>query len=180
MIPALRGPAEATVGDLAREDIAILATGTLWRVPWELMMLGPFLSCGLLDGVEVRHLTVPTMVASAVRRRLTPETVLAPDDFPRLPIVSPDLLLSGAALSIVEHGWELAVVFDHDPLRNESSASMITARAVYRALVNSSDASSAPTPSGRSCVGTPGASTKFGRWPWPSTLAGSSKPTERA
>lgn len=119
-----------TVGGLPAEDVVVLASGTLWQVPWELMMLGPFVSCGLLDGEIIRHVTVPAMVASAVRHRSGPDDVLAAGDYPKLPVFAGAMPLIDAAVLVVETGWDLAVVMDREPR-------LITARSVYRALVGS-------------------------------------------
>ncbi len=122
---------------LPSEDVVVLASGTLWHVPWELMMIGPFVSCGLLDGEVIRHVTVPAMVASAVRSCSGPDAVLAPDDYPVLPVFDAEMRLSDAALSVIETGWDLAVVMDREPR-------LITARGVYRALVTAGAAKSLP------------------------------------
>ena len=149
MSAALRPPVE-TVQGLPSEDIVILASGTSWQVPWELMILGPFRSCGLLDGTVIRHVTVPAMVASAVRRGSSPDAALHPCDYPKLPAFAPDLRLLDAAVLVVETGWELAVVMASDP-------GVITARSVYRALAGSAAVSSAPESVVRSCVRLPAA-----------------------
>jgi hypothetical protein len=117
-----------TVSDLPMEDIAILPPGTVWQVPWELMMLGPFASCGLLDGNVVRYITVPAMVASALRCCFSNDAALVPADFASLPVFAPDMALLAAAVLVVETGWDLAVVMTHEP-------QVVTARSVYRALV---------------------------------------------
>jgi hypothetical protein len=128
-----------TVASLPSDDIVILASNTLWRVPWELMMLGPFTSCGLCDGDLIRHVTVPAMVASAVRRRTTPHDVLVPCDYPLLSVMASQMPLLEAAVLVVETGWEVAVIIDHEPR-------VITARAVYRALVASGELVTTPAP----------------------------------
>jgi hypothetical protein len=92
------------------------------------MMLGPFVSCGLLDGHVIRHVTVPAMVASAIRQCSGPEAVLAACDYPQLPVFDREMTLLDAAVLVVETGWDLAVVMDSEPR-------LITARSVYRALV---------------------------------------------
>jgi len=124
--PALR-PDGITVADLPGEDIVVLASDTCWQLPWELMMLGPFLSCGLVDTTVIRHLTVPSMVASAVRRRSTPDARLVAEDYPALPVFAADMPLLDAAVLVAETGWDLAVVMLAEPR-------VITARNVYRAL----------------------------------------------
>lgn len=120
----------ATVGELPAERIVAMRPGTLWQVPWQLMMLGPFVSCVLLDGEFVRHVTVPAMMTSAVRRSPDSDSVLAPSDYPVLPVLAADMTLFDAAVSVVDNGWDLAVVLDRE-------VRVITARSVYRALVGS-------------------------------------------
>ena len=120
--------ADMTVAALLSEDMVVLASGTPWHVPWELMMLGPFVGCGLLDGEVIRHVTVPAMVASAVRRCSTPDAALEPDDYSLLPVFAADMSVFDAAVLVVETGWSLAVVIDREPR-------LITARSVYRSLV---------------------------------------------
>ncbi|MDO8390585.1 MAG: hypothetical protein Q7V57_08860 [Actinomycetota bacterium] len=118
-----------TVAGLPAEDIVLLASGTPWQVAWELQMLGPFASCGLLDGAAVRHVTVPTMVASALKRSSRPPAALVPSDYERMPVFGPELPISAAAALVASTGWSLAVVMDHEPR-------VITARTVFRALVD--------------------------------------------
>jgi len=133
-----------TVGGLPAEDVVVLASGTLWQVPWELMMLGPFVSCGLLDGEAIRHVTVPAMVASAVRHCSSPDAVLAACDYPKLPVFAGEMPLLDAAVLVVETGWDLAVVMDREPR-------LITARSVYRAMVGAGTMPSVPASLIRSC-----------------------------
>lgn len=133
-----------TVASLPSEDVVVLASGTLWQVPWELMMLGPFASCGLRGGEGIRHVTVPAMVASAVRHRSSPDAVLAAFDYPKLPVFAGEMPLLDAAVLVVESGWDLAVVMDREPR-------LITARSVYRALVGSGAVTSAAASWIRSC-----------------------------
>ena len=118
-----------TIARLPAEDIVILAPDTVWQVPWELMMLGPFANCGLIDGDQIRHVTVSLMMASAVRHGTTPDAVLVPSDYPQLPVLSSAMTVFEAAVAVVEDGWELAVVMDQD-------ARVITARSVYCSLVS--------------------------------------------
>jgi hypothetical protein len=118
----------ATVGCLPAEDIVVLASRTTWQVPWELMMRGPFAGCGLLDGHTIRHITVPSMIASAARRLPTPGAILEPGDYPVLPVFSSDTSLFAAAVDIMETGWDLAIVLDDEPRA-------ISALSVYRALL---------------------------------------------
>jgi len=140
-----------TVADLPSEDIEILAPGTSWQVPWELMMLGPFASCALLDGARIRHITIPAMVASAVRRGSGPDAVLTPCDYPTLPVLAAGMQLFDAALSAMESGWDLAAVTDREPR-------VITARSVYRALVAPVAVHAVPASLLRSCFHTSSAS----------------------
>jgi len=119
-----------TVGSLPCEDIVVVAPGTLWRVPWELMMLGPFVSCGLLDGPHIRHVTVPALVTSATRRGTAPSAPLVAEDYVPLPVFAADTPLLDAAALVAGTAWDLAVVMDREPR-------VITARSVYRALVGS-------------------------------------------
>ena len=128
----------ATVAALPSEDIVVLASGTPWQVPWELMMLGPFVSCGLLDGAMVRHVTVPAMVASAVLRSSTLDTALVASDYTSIPVFAAEMPLLDAAVLVAETGWDLAVVMAREPR-------VITARSVYRALLGSRTSSS-PAP----------------------------------
>ena len=132
MKPGLCDQRIGKVADLPTEDVVFLAPGTLWQVPWELTMLGPFMSCVLLDGHAFRHVTVPTMMASAVRRTTNPDAALAPSDYPALPVLSAEMSLLDAAVSVLDNGWELAVVTADD-------VRVITARSVYRALVRSDE-----------------------------------------
>ncbi len=145
-----------TVAGLPSEDIVVLASGTLWHVPWELMMLGPFASCGLLDGTMIRHVTVPAMVASALRQGSTPDDELAPCDFTPLPVFAAEMPLLEAAVLVAEAGWELAVVMDGEPR-------VITARSVFRALVGTGTLSVAPASTTRPCARMSSA-TRQARW----------------
>ncbi len=129
MSPSLCNPQPATVSLLPAEDIAILAPDTLWKVPWELMMLGPFVSCGLIDGQQIRHITVSSMMASAVRNGSPPDAALVASDYSPLPVFAAEMTVFEAAVAVVETGWELAVVMDADPR-------VITARSVYCSLVS--------------------------------------------
>jgi hypothetical protein len=135
----------ATVAGLPAEDIVVLAAGTSWQVPWELMMLGPFASCGLIDGTVIRHVTVPMMVASAVRRCSAPHASLTACDYPPMPVFAAEMPLLDAAVLVGETGWDLAVVMAREPR-------VITARSVYRALVGSVVPSVASSPSSRFCA----------------------------
>jgi hypothetical protein len=139
MSPSLCNSQHATVAHLPSEDIAILPTGTVWQVPWELMMLGPFVSCGLVDGQQIRHVTVSSMMASAVRNGSAPDAVLVPTDYRQLPVFAAKMTVFEAAVAVVETGWELAVVMDADPR-------VITARSVYSSLVSPKPRSGPLTP----------------------------------
>jgi hypothetical protein len=102
------------------------------------MLLGPFGSCGLIDHECIRHVTVSTMMASAVRNGSTPDVVLVPGDYPQLPMLPPETTLLEAAVTVVETGWELAVVMDSEPR-------VIAARSVYGALVSPLKSMNTPT-----------------------------------
>ena len=106
----------------------MLASGTSWRVAWELQMAGPFASCGLLDGTSIRLVTVSAMVASALKRSSRPTAALVPSDYDRLPVFASALPIAAAATLVASTGWSLAVVMDLEPR-------VITSRAVFRALV---------------------------------------------
>ena len=122
-------PPRGTLSTLPAEDIVILASDTPWRVAWDLMTLGPFVSCGLLDDTYIRHLTVTSMVASACERRSSPDAAVQPCDHPRLPVFAAEMTLVDAAVRVIETGWELAVVLDREPR-------VVSARSVYRALAD--------------------------------------------
>ena len=143
-----------TVAGLPSEDIVVLAAGTLWQVPWELMMLGPFVSCGLLDGTLIRHVTVPAMVASALRQGSAPDDVLLPCDYTPMPVFAAEMPLLDAAALVAEAGWELAVVMSCEPR-------VITARSVYRALVGSAALCTAPASTSWSWARTSPATARF-------------------
>lgn len=102
--------ADLTLADLAGEDAVDLRSGTLWKIPWELLMVGPFANCMLTDGNEVRHITAAAMVRSAVRRSTSPVEPLHPEDYPLLPVLAPDTTLFAVAQLLVDVGWEFAVV----------------------------------------------------------------------
>jgi hypothetical protein len=122
----------ATVACLPAEDVVVLSATTTWQVPWELMMRGPFSGCGLLDGSLIRHITVASMIASAVRRQPAPGALLEPEDYPVLPVLSSDMSLLDAAVHVVENGWDIAIVLGDEPRA-------ISALSVYRALMHTSD-----------------------------------------
>jgi hypothetical protein len=113
------------------DDIVVLPAGTRWRVPWELLMLGPFASCVLADGNQARHLTAGTLMRSASKRASGPDDVLHADDYPPLLVFAPDTTLLEAAGLAVDMGWELAVVNDDEPR-------LISTRTVFRSLLASS------------------------------------------
>ena len=123
-----------TVASLPSEDIVVLSAGTAWEVAWELQMLGPFASCGLLDGAAIRHVTVPSMVASALKRSSRPTAALVPNDYKRLPVFAAELTVAAAAGLVANSGWTLAVVMDREPR-------VITARSVFRALLEATPSS---------------------------------------
>lgn len=112
------------------EDVVALPSGTSWWVPWELLMLGPFVSCVLANGDEMRHVTAAAMVRSAVKRSTQPEEPLHAEDYEMLRVFAPETTLVEAARLVVETGWEVAIV-------NDTEARMITSRTVFRALLQS-------------------------------------------
>ena len=121
-----------TVAMLPAEDVVVLQSGTPWRVSWELLMLGPFASCGLLDGTAIRHVTVPRMIRSAITRSTRPQAALVPSDYERLPVFAGGVTVAAAALLVADTGWDLAVVMDTEPR-------VISARSVFRALTDGGD-----------------------------------------
>ena len=120
---------EARVGTLASEDAVVLDPHTAWRVPWELLMQGPFTSCVLDDGKTLRHVTAGALVRSAVTRCSGPQSELEPLDYSVLTQFYPDMLLLEAAGLVVSTGWEIAVVAHAEP-------KLITPRSVFRGLLN--------------------------------------------
>lgn len=108
------------------EDVVALPAGTSWRVPWELPMLGPFLSCVLADGSEMRHVRAAAMVRGAVQRSTVPEEPLHAEDYEMLRVFAPETTLVEAARLVVETGWEVVLV-------NDAAARLITSRTVFRA-----------------------------------------------
>jgi len=112
------------------EDVVALPAGTSWRVPWELLMLGPFLSCVLADGDQMRHVTAAAMVRSAIQRSTQPEEPLHAEDYETLHVFAPETSVVEAARLVVETGWEVAIVSDPE-------ARLITSRAVFRTLLQS-------------------------------------------
>jgi hypothetical protein len=131
MTAAARGDPYPFANVASSDDIAVLPFGTPWRVPWELLMLGPFSSCVLADGDEACHLTAGALVRSAAKRRSGPDEVLHPEDYEPLPIFGPDTTLMDAATLSIESGWEFAIVNDVEPR-------LITPRSVFRSLLRSS------------------------------------------
>ena len=119
---------DAFLADLPGEDAVVLPAGTPWQVPWELLILGPFTSCVLNTSGEMRHVTAGAMVRAALRISSTPSVSLQPDDYELLPSFEPETPLFDAARSIVETGWNLAVVRTHEP-------KLVTSRAVFRSLL---------------------------------------------
>jgi hypothetical protein len=115
---------------LPAEDVVTLPKGTPWRVPWELLMLGPFQSCVLSDGDAMRHITAAALVRSAVHRSSVPEEPLHADDYSSLLVYPPDTTLVDAARFVVETGWEVAIVGDVD-------ARLLSSRSLFRALLQS-------------------------------------------
>lgn len=118
------------LADVPAEDVVALPAGTSWRVPWELLMLGPFVSCVLSDGDRMRHVTAAAMVRSAVQRSSLPEEPLHPEDYETLRVLAPETSLVEAARLVVETGWEMAIV-------NDPNIRLITSRTVFRTLLQS-------------------------------------------
>lgn len=125
---------EPCLRTLPSEDTVALAADTAWRVPWELLMLGPFTSCVLFDGNLMRHVTATSLIRSALRCASGPSATLTPDDFPPLLTLLPEMTVINAVRSVVDNGWDLAVVMHTEPR-------LITARTVIRSLLNYSDIS---------------------------------------
>jgi hypothetical protein len=130
MRAAARGEPFPFAAASAADDIVVLPHGTRWRVPWELLMLGPFASCVLADGNQARHLTAGALMRSASMRSTGPDEVLHADDYPTLLVFAPETTLLEAAGLAVEMGWELAIVNDEEPR-------LITTRSVFRSLLAS-------------------------------------------
>jgi hypothetical protein len=130
MRAAARGEPNPFALAAAADDIVVLPADTQWRVPWELLMLGPFASCVLADGNQARHLTAGALMRSASRRSTGPDEILHAADYPPLLVFTPETTLLEAAGLAVEMGWELAVVNDREPR-------LITTRSVFRSLLTS-------------------------------------------
>jgi hypothetical protein len=130
---------ELQVGALKSEDFVVLAADTAWRVPWELLMLGPFSSCVLHDGDIMRHVTAASMIRSALRCTSHPGARLAPDDYPPLFTLPPEMTVMDAVRSVVDSGWELAVVLHTEPR-------LISSRTVIRSLLHSNGTTTSSTP----------------------------------
>jgi hypothetical protein len=124
---------------LPSEAFVALAADTAWRVPWELLMLGPFSSCVLHDGDLMRHVTAATMIRSALRSGSSPAATLTPEDYPPLLTLAPDTTIMDAVRSIVDTGWELAVVLHTEPR-------LITSRAVIRSLLSANGTTTSARP----------------------------------
>lgn len=120
---------------LPAEDVVVLPAGTAWRVPWELLMLGPFTSCVLDDGDLMRHVTATSMIRSALRATSIPAARLLPDDYPPLLTLPGDMTVIEAVRSVVDSGWDLAVVLQSEPR-------LITSRTIIRSLLNSTSTTS--------------------------------------
>lgn len=135
------GEEKATVQfALASDDVVVLSIDTPWRVPWELLMLGPFASCVLADGNEARHVTAGALIRSAAHRSTGPDELLHADDYPPLLVFAPETTLLEAAGLAIQMGWEVAVVNDDEPR-------LITTRSVFRSLLASSSLEPLPAPS---------------------------------
>jgi hypothetical protein len=112
------------------DDTVVIPIGSTWRVPWELLMLGPFASCVLADGYQARHVTAGALMRSAAKRSSGPDELLYAEDYEPLPIFGPTTTLFEAAILSIEAGWEFAVV-------NEPQPRLVTPRSVFWALLRS-------------------------------------------
>ncbi len=121
------------ISALPTEDVVVLHAETPWAVPWELLMLGPFARCALADTDGFRLVTATAMLRSAVRGTSAPDALLCPLDYEPLLTLSPETSLFDAARSVVEVGWEIAMVSGADP-------QLIAAQSVFRALLAPSSA----------------------------------------
>lgn len=110
------------------EELIVLAPGTAWQIPWELLMLGPFAECVLDDDGQMRHVTAGALLASAARRSSPPASPLRAADYAPLLKFSSDMTLLDAARLIIQPGWDHAVVMDPLPR-------LITPRSVLRSLL---------------------------------------------
>jgi hypothetical protein len=118
-----------TLAFIPAEEVVVLAAGTAWQVPWELLMLGPFSDCVLDDGGLMRHVTAGSLLTSATRRQSSPCSPLEADDYRPLLKFAPDMTLLDAARLIVETGWDHAIVMDLHPR-------LITPHSVLRSIVS--------------------------------------------
>ena len=69
------------------EEVVVLALGTAWQIPWELLMLGPFAECVLDDRGQMRLVTAGALLCSAARRSSPPDSPLEADDYQPMPEV---------------------------------------------------------------------------------------------
>ena len=129
---------------VSAEEAVVLSPGTPWQIPWELLMLGPFVDCLLDDGGQMRHVTAGALLCSAARRSTAPGWPLEANDYDPLPMFPSEMSLLDAARLIVETRWEFAVVMDREP-------KLITPRAVLRSLLDISGSGCREQP-GRSAV----------------------------
>ena len=111
------------------EEVVVLALGTAWQIPWELLMLGPFAECVLDDRGQMRLVTAGALLCSAARRASPPDSPLEAEDYNPMPRFASDMTLFEAARLIVETGWDRAIVMDPLPR-------LITPRAVLRSLLD--------------------------------------------
>jgi hypothetical protein len=116
------------LSQIAAEEVVVLAVGTAWQIPWELLMLGPFTECVLDDGGQMRHVTAGALLSSAARRSSPPSSPLEADDYCPLPKFASDMTLLDAARLIVETGWDHAIVMDPHPR-------LIAPRSVLRSIL---------------------------------------------
>ena len=121
--------APVRIDGLPTEDVVILHADSPWRVPWELLILGPFTRCALEDEGGFRLITTTAMVRSALRASSAPDAPLCPHDYDRLLTIAPDIALLDAARSMVAGGWEMAIVTCIEPR-------LITSQTVFRSLLH--------------------------------------------
>lgn len=83
----------------------------------------------------MRHVTATAMIRSVLRRSSDEAATLTANDYPPLPTLAPEMTVMEAVRSVVNDGWELAVVLHSDPR-------LVTSRTVIRSLLNVTEMSS--------------------------------------
>jgi hypothetical protein len=125
MSPSLGNPRYATVDLLPAEDIVIHpCCGFVVASAIGTYDVRPLRNLRVIDGQHVRHVTVSSMMASAVRHGSNPNAALVPSDYPPLPVFPSAMTVFEATVEVVETGWELAVVTDNEPRVQVSSHRM--------------------------------------------------------